>query len=64
MPDEVNRARASLGLPPLERRSLPALTGYLCEVCLDSPAVTMSPAPWGGEMGVCQVCLNSEEARG
>ena len=27
--------------------------GYLCEVCLDAPAVQLQPAPWGGEMGGC-----------
>jgi hypothetical protein len=32
------------------------LTGYLCEQCLDAPAVAFVPAPWGGEMGVCEVC--------
>lgn len=33
-----------------------ALPGYLCEVCLDAPAVTMVLAPGGGEMGVCTQC--------
>ncbi len=32
------------------------LAGYLCEVCLDAPAVAVGPAPGGGEMGVCAVC--------
>ena len=32
------------------------LTGHLCEVCLDAPAVGLQPAPWGGEMGVCAQC--------
>src|SRR6266567_4471983 len=32
------------------------LTGYLCEQCLDAPAVAVVPAPWGGEMGVCATC--------
>jgi hypothetical protein len=32
------------------------LTGYLCEVCLDAPAVAVMAAPWGGEMGVCATC--------
>ncbi len=26
------------------------LTGYLCEQCLDAPAVAFVAAPWGGEM--------------
>lgn len=32
------------------------LTGYLCEQCLEAPAVAFVPAPWGGEMGVCAAC--------
>jgi len=36
--------------------ALQALPGYLCEVCLDAPAVTMAPALGGGEMGVCAQC--------
>ena len=32
------------------------LPGYLCEQCLDAPAVAFVPAPWGGEMGVCAQC--------
>jgi hypothetical protein len=32
------------------------LAGYLCEQCLDAPAVTVVPAPWGGEMGICTAC--------
>jgi hypothetical protein len=32
------------------------LPGHLCEVCLDTPAVALQPAPWGGEMGVCEAC--------
>ena len=32
------------------------LTGYLCEQCLDAPAVAFVPAPGGGEMGVCAAC--------
>ncbi len=32
------------------------LTGYLCEQCLDAPAVAFVVAPWGGEMGVCEAC--------
>jgi hypothetical protein len=34
----------------------PDLTGYLCEQCLDAPAVALVAAPWGGEMGVCAAC--------
>jgi len=33
-----------------------ALPGHLCEVCLDAPATRLQPAPWGGEMGVCDTC--------
>jgi|SRR5919108_3490158 hypothetical protein len=32
------------------------LPGYLCEQCLDAPAVAFVAAPWGGEMGVCEAC--------
>jgi hypothetical protein len=32
------------------------LTGYLCEVCLDAPAVAVVAAPWGGEMGIWAAC--------
>jgi hypothetical protein len=32
------------------------LTGHLCEVCLDAPAVVLQPATWGGEMGACEAC--------
>src|SRR5213080_569033 len=35
---------------------MPDLTGYLCEVCLDAPAVAFVPALGGGEMGVCAAC--------
>jgi len=31
----------------------PDLTGYLCEQCLDAPAVAFVAAPWGGERGMC-----------
>jgi hypothetical protein len=34
----------------------PPLVGYLCERCLDAPALLVQPAPWGGEMGVCAAC--------
>ena len=33
-----------------------SLAGYLCEQCLDAPAVYLQAAPWGGEMGVCEDC--------
>lgn len=36
------------------------LPGHLCEVCLDAPAVALQPAPWGGEMGVCETCQGRE----
>lgn len=32
------------------------LPGFVCEQCLDAPAVVLVPAPWGGEMGVCDQC--------
>ncbi len=32
------------------------LAGYLCEQCLDAPAVAFVAAPGGGEMGVCAAC--------
>ena len=32
------------------------LPGHLCEQCLDAPAVVVVPAPWGGDMGVCNTC--------
>jgi hypothetical protein len=32
------------------------IPGHLCEVCLDAPAVHLRPAPWDGEMGVCEAC--------
>ena len=32
------------------------LAGYLCEQCLDAPAVAVVPAPGGGEMGICATC--------
>jgi len=32
------------------------LPGYLCEVCQDAPAGAFVPAPWGGEMGICEAC--------
>ena len=34
----------------------PPIPGHLCEVCLDAPATHLQPAPWGGEMGVCEAC--------
>jgi hypothetical protein len=36
------------------------LPGYLCELCLDAPAVHLHPALWGGEMGVCEDCRGLE----
>jgi hypothetical protein len=44
-------------LPGAQRpREETPLPGHLCEVCLDAPAVTLVPAPWGNEMGVCAAC--------
>ena len=37
------------------------LPGYLCEVCLDAPAAQLQPAPWGGTMGVCAVCMGKQD---
>jgi len=37
-----------------------SLAGYLCEQCLDAPAVQLQPAPWGGEMGVGMACREPE----
>ena len=28
----------------------------VCATCLDAPASALVPAPWGGEMGLCQAC--------
>ena len=39
------------------------LTGYLCEICLDAPAVAFVPAPWGGEMGICATCADPPPVR-
>ena len=44
-------------LPGAPRPSTePCIPGHLCEVCLDAPAVAFVPAPWGGEMGICEAC--------
>jgi hypothetical protein len=40
----------------------PSLVGYLCERCLDAPALLVQPAPWGGEMGVCAACQQEPPA--
>ena len=40
----------------------PPLVGYLCERCLDAPALLVQPAPWGGEMGVCAACQQEPPA--
>ena len=49
------------GLLPWEQRpsEAPPIPGHLCEVCLDAPATGLQPAPWGGEMGVCEACTAS-----
>jgi len=41
----------------------PPMPGYLCEGCLDAPAVQCQPAPWGGTMGVCSACVAMPEER-
>ena len=46
-----------VGTRPSETGGTPTpLPGYLCEACLDAPAVAVVPAPWGGERGVCARC--------
>jgi hypothetical protein len=39
------------------------LVGHICEHCFDAPAVLVQPAPWGGEMGVCEACQQVTPAR-
>ena len=39
------------------------LAGYLCEQCLDAPAVAVVPAPGGGEMGICATCADPPPVR-
>jgi len=48
-------AAALLPGAPRPRNETP-MPGHLCEVCLDAPATCLQPAPWGGEMGVCETC--------
>jgi hypothetical protein len=44
-------------LPGVQRANTEtSIPGHLCEVCLDAPATRLQPAPWGGEMGVCEAC--------
>ncbi len=45
---EVQEGQGPPGPPPLP--------GYLCEQCLDAPAVLVVPAPGGGDMGICAAC--------
>lgn len=48
-------------IPLLVRQRPPTPSpGFLCEACLDAPAVTTAPAPWGGEMGLCWACEERE----
>ena len=48
--------------PPSTETFIP---GHLCESCLDAPATRLQPAPWGGEMGVCETCAApGAEAKG
>src|SRR5262245_13049367 len=44
------------GSPPRPTTTPAAIPGHLCEQCLDAPASVFAPAPWGGEMGVCDAC--------
>ena len=48
-PGRIEVATTSRGEPAVP-------PGSLCEQCLDAMAVTLAPAPWGGEMGVCEAC--------
>jgi hypothetical protein len=44
-------------LPGAQRASTEtSIPGHLCESCLDAPATRLQPAPWGGEMGICEAC--------
>jgi hypothetical protein len=52
-------AYALLAGPQRPRQETP-IPGHLCEVCLDAPAVHCRPAPWGGEMGVCEACQDRD----
>jgi hypothetical protein len=59
------RPRRPLGLLSREvvREDTPdPLPGYLCESCLDAPAIAVVPAPWDGEMGLCQSCQQRQAA--
>ena len=38
------------------------LPGYLCESCLETPAVALVPAPGGGERGLCRTCQQHQAA--
>ena len=55
----VKRALRELQAPPPPPACAlpPCPPGHLCEVCCDAPAVGLQPAPWGGEMGVCEACV-------
>ena len=49
--------------PEVVREETPdPLPGYLCERCLDAPAIALVPAPGGGEMGLCQACQQRQAA--
>jgi len=37
--------------PPVLGGTPAPLPGYLCETCLDAPAIAVVPAPWGGRDG-------------
>jgi hypothetical protein len=56
------RRIAAYALLPGEQhaRQETPIPGHLCEVCLDAPAVHLRPAPWGGEMGVCEACQGQD----
>lgn len=53
----VPRHTLALPAPAAQTASgAPPLPGFVCEACFDAPAVGLVPAPWGGEMGVCDAC--------
>jgi len=57
-PARASRGSRTYALLPggQEPRRETSIPGHLCEVCLDASATHLQPAPWGGEMGVCEAC--------
>jgi len=62
LPPRPQRTRGLLRGEVVPAETPAPLPGYLCETCLDAPAITVVPAPWGGEMGLCQACLQRQAA--